>query len=79
MHTKFVLGNLKGRELRRVGVDRMITLKLLKQKRNGSEQGPMGGGDFCEHGYEPSDSVKTGEVLEKLRSSCTRKNSERRE
>jgi hypothetical protein len=70
MHTVFWLENLKGRDhLEYLGVGGRIILEWILGvvRRCGLDEyslgeGPMAG--CCEHGNEPSDSIKGGEFID---------------
>jgi hypothetical protein len=73
MHRKFWLGNLKGRDHSEdLGVDGRVILELILGKRSGRcGMDAYGSGyepvaDSCEHGNEPSGSIKDEVPLEQL-------------
>jgi hypothetical protein len=66
MHKKLSSETLKGREKAEgLGVDGKIILEWMGRRgldSSGSGQGPVAG--CCEHGNEPSGSIKGGEFLD---------------
>jgi len=71
MHTKFLSGNLKGRDHSEdLGVDGKVILELISGNWSGrcglcssdSVRGPVAGS--CEHDYEPSGSIKGRRFLD---------------